>query len=632
MPQVLVLCYHAVSDRWGAPLSVTPADLRRQLSALLSRGWVGARFTDAVLAPEHRRTLAVTFDDGFESVRTLAAPILAELGVPGTVFVATDYPGRSLVWPEVARWAQADQAEELRSMSWESLRALAASGWEIGSHTCSHPRLSEVDSAAIDSELQGSRAVCEQQLAVPCRSLAYPFGDADDRVRAAAPAAGYEAAAGLSSAAFVARHRFDWPRVGVWHGEPNWRFHLKTLPATSYLRRARWAAVADVSRKRLKAARTQAPADVASAPEPTADTGVGGRPVEGDLEPVHRRVRVTTLTPVYNEEHHVRETVAALKAQDLAEEAEFIFIDGRSTDRTRAILVELATADERIRVLDNPRGQTASALNIGLRAARGEYIARIDAHTRYPAHYLWLGIERLERGDVDWVAGPQVPVGTDTWSRRVAMALGTWLATGASNRWERDVARHGGGEVELATGVFTGVWRRATLERDGGWDEGWPVNQDSEMAARVLRRGGRIVSLRELAADYTPRNSLPALARQYRRYGMYRARTTLRHPWTARAPHVVLPGVVAAAAAAVVAPRPLRSASRAAVAVYAGLVGLESVRATTDPRDALALPLVLVTMHASWGAGFLLGLARFALPSSRRVALANDLGPRPRAE
>jgi succinoglycan biosynthesis protein ExoA len=343
------------------------------------------------------------------------------------------------------------------------------------------------------------------------------------------------------------------------------------------------------------------------------------------LEPAPRRAAVTTLTPVLNEERHVRETVAALQAQDIAEEAEFIFIDGRSTDRTRAILRELAAEDERIRVLDNPQGHTASALNIGLRAAGGEYVARIDAHCRYPAHYLSRGIERLQRGDVDWVAGPQIPVGTDTWSRRIATALGTRLATGASNRWDRDVAEHGGGEVELGTGVFTGVWGRVTLDRDGGWDEGWPINQDSEMASRVLRRGGRIVSLPELGAEYTPRNSLRALARQYRRYGMYRAKTTLRHPWTVRAPHIVLPGVVTAAAAAVVAPRPLRSAARAVVAVYAAGVVAESARATTDARDALALSLVFVTMHASWGGGFLVGLVRFALPSGRRAALAADL-------
>jgi succinoglycan biosynthesis protein ExoA len=342
-------------------------------------------------------------------------------------------------------------------------------------------------------------------------------------------------------------------------------------------------------------------------------------------EPGPRRASVTTLTPVRNEERHIRETVAGLQAQDIAGDAEFIFIDGRSTDRTRAILSELAAEDERIRILDNPQGHTASALNIGLRAASGEYVARIDAHTRYPAHYLTAGIERLQRGDVDWVAGPQIPVGTDIWSRRVATALGTRLATGGSNRWERDVAVQRADEVELGTGVFTGVWRRVTLDRAGGWDEGWPINQDSELASRVLRNGGRIVSLPALGAEYSPRNSLPALGRQYHRYGMYRAKTTLRHPWTVRAPHVVLPGLVAAAIGAVVAPRRVRSTGRAIVALYGANVLVQSARSTTDMREAAALSLVFVTMHTSWGAGFLVGLVRFGLPSGRRAALAADL-------
>ena len=264
-------------------------------------------------------------------------------------------------------------------------------------------------------------------------------------------------------------------------------------------------------------------------------------------------------------------------------------------------------------------------MNIGLRAAGGEYVARIDAHTRYPAHYLRIAIERLLRDDVHWVAGPQIPVGTDNWSRRVATALGTRLATGGSNRWQRDVAEHRGREVELGTGVFTGVWRRGTLVQAGGWDEGWPVNQDSEMASRLLRQGARIVSLPALGADYTPRNSLRALARQYRRYGMYRAKTTLRHPWTIRPPHVILPGVVAAAAAAVVAPGRVRRAGRVVVGVYGARVAVESARATTNVPEALALSLVFATMHVSWGEGFLEGLVRFARPSSRRFAMAEDL-------
>jgi peptidoglycan/xylan/chitin deacetylase (PgdA/CDA1 family) len=250
--RVLVLCYHAVSDDWDAALSVTPSALRRQLTTLVSRGWVGAAFTDAALDPPAAKTLAVTFDDAFDSVRSRAAPVLAELGLTGTVFVPTDWPGRDRMrWPGIDHWATTRFAPELAPMAWDDLRALAAAGWEIGAHTCSHPRLPELGAEGIERELTESRAVCERELGRPCRSVAYPFGAADDRVRAAAAAAGYEVAAGLSSAAFAARDRFDWPRVGVWHGDSDRRFRLKVSPVTAFLRGTRAVTALDAVGRRI---------------------------------------------------------------------------------------------------------------------------------------------------------------------------------------------------------------------------------------------------------------------------------------------------------------------------------------------------------------------------------------------
>ena len=251
--RVLVLCYHAVSDDWDASLSVTPSAFRRQLTTLVSRGWVGATFTDAVLDPAAAKTLAVTFDDAFDSVRSLAAPVLAELGLPGTVFVPTDWPGREIMhWPGIDQWTATRFRRELAPMSWDDLRALASAGWEIGAHTCSHPHLPQLDTEGTRRELTESRAVCEREIGRPCRSVAYPFGEADDRVRAAAAAAGYDAAAGLSPAAFVLRDRFDWPRVGVWHGDRDWRFRLKVSPVTAQLRASRAVTALDAIRRPIR--------------------------------------------------------------------------------------------------------------------------------------------------------------------------------------------------------------------------------------------------------------------------------------------------------------------------------------------------------------------------------------------
>src|SRR5215210_6178164 len=194
----------------------------------------------------------------------------------------------------------------------------------------------------------------------------------------------------------------------------------------------------------------------------------------------------SVLIPVLNEEAHIRETVAAMQRQRFDGHLEFLVIDGGSTDRTREIIEELRREDPRVRILDNPARHTAAALNVGLRAARGEFVARMDAHALYPADYVRRGVERLRAGDVAWVSGPAIPDGTGRWSRRVALALSSGLGTGTSKKQWVDAVRSDGDDVELDTGVFAGVWKRADVAAHGGWDEGWPINQDSELAARFL--------------------------------------------------------------------------------------------------------------------------------------------------
>ncbi|MEA2410749.1 MAG: hypothetical protein QOC77_1310 [Thermoleophilaceae bacterium] len=328
-------------------------------------------------------------------------------------------------------------------------------------------------------------------------------------------------------------------------------------------------------------------------------------------------IHVSVLTPVLNEEEHIRTTVASMQRQELDGEIEFIFIDGHSSDRTRAILEELAVSDPRIRVLDNPDRTTAFALNIGLAASRGQYVARMDGHTEYPPTYLADGVRRLLRGDVVWVAGPQVPRGEGMWSRRVALALETGLASIGSKRW----GERGAGsaeEIELDTGVFTGVWPRSVLEAHGGWDSGFPINQDSELAARVLAAGQRIVQLPSMGAGYVPRNSLRSLWRQYYRYGLYRGKTARLHANSLRRSHLLGPGLVLAVLGSVALPWPLRGLARAAVGAYLAALVAASVRtALASPDrvgDAATLPVVFVVMHGAWGTGFVVSTFKHGPP------------------
>ncbi len=326
------------------------------------------------------------------------------------------------------------------------------------------------------------------------------------------------------------------------------------------------------------------------------------------------------LTPTLNEEAHIVDTVRTLRAQRLDREVEFLFVDGRSDDATRSVLERLAADDPRIRVLDNPHRAIPFALNIGLDNAQGEFVARMDAHTLYPPDYLARGLERLRRGDVEWVSGPQLPYGVAKWSRRVALALQTRLGIGGA------VFRNAERETEVDAG-YTGIWRRDTLLRHGGWDQRWPINEDGELAARVREAGGRIVCVPEMAAQYVPRDSLGALARQYFRYGIYRAKTCGAHPKSMRRSHLLPPALaVALPVAALGAGWPARLA-RAGIAAYLiALVGTGASRLGTAARDACWLPVVLATMHLSWGCGFLVGSARFGPPLRAIAMLARKAG------
>jgi succinoglycan biosynthesis protein ExoA len=346
------------------------------------------------------------------------------------------------------------------------------------------------------------------------------------------------------------------------------------------------------------------------------------------------RVDVSVLIPVLNEGRHIRETVAAMQAQRFDGTFELLFADGGSEDRTREILQELAEADPRIRVLANPRRGTASGLNVCLREARGEFVARMDAHTFYEDRYLAAGVERLRRGDTDWVSGPAVPRPTGAVSRAVALALASWLGRGGSRKWNE----HGAlaEERDLDTGVFGGVWRRAVVLAAGGWDERWPVNQDSEMAARFLMRGSRLVCLPEMAGHYLPRNSLSALARQYFRYGFYRARTFRRHPQSMRRSHLIAPMLAGALVTAILAPRPLRRASRASLGAY--LLAVLATSASTiarkqaQPREGVLLGATLPVMHLGWGFGTLAGAVRFGPPLQALAQLSGFTDGTPQAK
>ena len=242
---LLILSYHAASPTWPSPLALEPDALDRQLRHLLARGYRATTLDEGMHGAQAPRTLVVTFDDAFASVFEHALPVLARLGIPGTVFVPTDYPERDapMAWPGIDQWLDGAHDRELMPMSWAQLRELASAGWEIGSHTCSHPWLTKLGDDDLARELTTSRERVEAEIDRPCPSLAYPFGDHDDRVVAATRAAGYRSAVTVPDD-LRSDDPLREPRIGIYRHETARSFQVKVSPLVRAVRRTPVASAA----------------------------------------------------------------------------------------------------------------------------------------------------------------------------------------------------------------------------------------------------------------------------------------------------------------------------------------------------------------------------------------------------
>ena len=244
----MILCYHAMSSEWPSSLAVSEKLLTRQIAHLHARGYQGFTLAEAerrrAAGTLPRRSVVVTFDDAYESTLR-ALPILSAVGYPATVYVVTRFAesGEPLCWPGVDHWLDGPHAAELRPLRWHDLERLLDAGWEVGSHTVTHPRLPELDDDDLARELAGSRREIVARLG-SCETVAYPYGLADDRVAAAAEAADYTAGVTLTSA-----HRtntpFLRPRIGLYPADGGVRLRVKLSPTFTALRRTQLGVAAE---------------------------------------------------------------------------------------------------------------------------------------------------------------------------------------------------------------------------------------------------------------------------------------------------------------------------------------------------------------------------------------------------
>lgn len=179
---LVVLTYHSI-DGEPSILSTSPRAFAEHMRILQDTGAEPVPLERAVAAlgagrPVPERAVAITFDDGLESVYRHAAPVLARLGYPATVFLVTAFVGRDSSWPGQPPWAAGRPL-----LGWREARELSAAGLGFGAHTMTHPDLTRVSPAEAAEEIRGAKDAIQQELGRPVESFAYPYGAYDRTVR-----------------------------------------------------------------------------------------------------------------------------------------------------------------------------------------------------------------------------------------------------------------------------------------------------------------------------------------------------------------------------------------------------------------------------------------------------------------
>ncbi|WP_255950346.1 glycosyltransferase family 2 protein [Streptomyces odontomachi] len=324
---------------------------------------------------------------------------------------------------------------------------------------------------------------------------------------------------------------------------------------------------------------------------------------------------VSVIMPVLNEERHLRTAVRAILAQRYAGEMEVVIALGPSTDRTDEIAAELVREDPRVHTVPNPTGRTPAALNAAIKASRHPVVVRVDGHGMLSPDYITTAVRLLAETGAQNVGGIMHAEGENDWEHAVAAAMTSRIGVG-------NAAFHTGGQAAPAETVYLGVFRRAALEQQGGYNEEFIRAQDWELNFRIREAGGLIWFSPELRVSYRPRPSVRALAKQYKDYGRWRHVVARYHEGSINLRYLAPPTAVCAIAAGLVVGAAVTPWALLVPGAYVAGIVAGSVPAGRGMSFGarIRIPLALATMHMSWGWGFLTSprsLARRVIASRR---------------
>lgn len=328
---------------------------------------------------------------------------------------------------------------------------------------------------------------------------------------------------------------------------------------------------------------------------------------------------LSVIVPIYNEEKYIAKCLDSILEQDYPkDDMELLLCDGMSKDKTREIIAEYQNKYPWIQLLDNPQRIAPCAMNVGIEAARGDIIVRMDAHALYENNYFSALVKALDVYGADNVGAV---CHTDVLNKNAkTLAIREVLSNkfGVGNSTFR-IGINGAQEVET---VPFGCWRKEVFNKYGLYDTRLVRNQDIELNKRIIRGGGKIVIIPDTFCTYLARETYCALAKNNYSNGLWNILTvyytkemrslSLRH-------FVPLMFILSLIIPTLVGLfwTPAFCVSIFALCAYLFALGTVSARlAVSKGLNFFYLLASFVVLHVSYGWGSLVGI--LSLPFTKR--------------
>ena len=324
---------------------------------------------------------------------------------------------------------------------------------------------------------------------------------------------------------------------------------------------------------------------------------------------------VSVIIPCRNEEKYIKNCIESVINQIYPKEKlEILIIDGMSNDKTRDIIKKYEEKYSFIKLLDNPKKIVPTAMNIGIKNAKGDIIIRMDAHAEYPDDYISKIVYWLEKSGADNVGGIWItrPGSNTLIAKSIALALSSPFGVGNA------LFRIGVKEPREVDTVPFGAYRKEVFDKIGLFDEEFIRNQDDELNLRLLRNGGKILLIPDIVSYYYARDSLSKLWRMYFQYGYWKVRVIQKHKIPASLRHLVPISFILSIVGSMIVGLFYEIGFYLLGVIIILYVLTSFIFSFKDAikqglRYLPVLPLVFSTIHFAYGFGFLKGIWDFII-------------------